>query len=81
MHVDETRRNDETVGVDRHIACQRTTGDAGNRAAPDPDIADSVQTGFGIDDAPAFDHDVIRRVWLRMRAGGNEAADGRRRKG
>ena len=59
VKVDEAGGDDEAGGVDDPASAERSGGDAGDFAVADADVADGIECGLGIDDAAAFDREVI----------------------
>ena len=59
VQVDEAGRDDEAGGVDDAASAERGGGDAGDFAVANADVADGVEAGFGVDDAAAFEDDIV----------------------
>ena len=70
VQVDETGSNDEAGGMNDAASVERRSGDGGNLAVANADVADGVEASLGINDAPAFDHEVV------LLGGGNGCCEG-----
>ena len=69
VQVNESGSHHQASDVDRTAPAQRSRGDAGDLAIADADVAHRVERGFGIDDAAAFQHEI---VLLGGKCGGRE---------
>src|SRR5579862_662050 len=58
VQVNEAGSNDESVSVDGLPALERGACDGDNFSLEDADVADGVETGFGIHDMAAGDYNI-----------------------
>jgi hypothetical protein len=66
MDIDEPGRDDVTVHVDRaHGRLVDRGRDAGDRIAPDGEVAAIPRTAGAIDDAGVLEQQIVRRGLLR----------------
>src|SRR6476646_9460299 len=80
MEIDETRRDDETSGVDLLSACERSAGDLGDLPAPDANVPDGIEPRFRIDHTASQNDEIeilrtIGRRTLESENGGDSQAE------
>jgi len=59
VQVDETGCDDEVAHVHLGVAADRALRDRDDRLAPNTDIADRIEPGLRVHDAPSQRHDVV----------------------
>ena len=59
VQVNEAGSDDQAGGVDDAASVQRSRGDAGDFSVADTDVADGVERSFGVEDAAAFEDNVV----------------------
>jgi hypothetical protein len=59
VQVDEAGGDDQARGMDDSASGQGSGGDACDFAVTDADVANGVEAGFGVDDAAAFEDQIV----------------------
>jgi hypothetical protein len=59
MEIDEAGCDDQAGGVDDAASADRGVGDAGDFAVADADVADRVEVSLGVEDAAAFEDEIV----------------------
>ena len=59
VKINESGSDHQSAGMKDAPSAQRIGRDAGNLAVADANVADSVQSGFWIHDASAFEHQIV----------------------
>src|ERR1700691_1269700 len=60
MQIDESGSDHQPSGVDDTPSLQRVGRDADNHSVADPDVAHSIESGLGIHNTSAFEHEIER---------------------
>ena len=59
VQIDESRRDHKPADMNDAPSVKRLRRDAGNLSIANADVANGIQTGFGIHDASAFEHEIV----------------------